>query len=193
MIHIVWLVLLFVSLFVYTYIIGDIPSSDDFFKFNAAQLFTPIIQAVILIGLAYIINIKLSGRNKQNEILIDEIDEILEAITALKIEMYEYFDLNKATSSTTAKEKESIIFRHLKDISNKAVFLGKLYKSLEYTDILKLNDRPKQVRELRKAITDKHFKQKTNYSTTERQNIEAILDKMTQDYKMEKIEMYKTS
>ena len=194
MIHFFYVGLLVVVLFAYTYFIKTEPPAYEFFKFNAAQFFTPVLQSVVFIGLAYFINIKLSGKNKQNEILAEEIDEILKTLSELKVEVIEYFDVDKSITVNAEKivirKQEAAILGYIKDLANKIIFLNTLYSRLKYNDLLNSVDRLIEVRKLKQAVTAKHFKQKSYYSASEQWQIENLFRKLAEQYKTEKIALH---
>lgn len=178
--------------FVFTSVLLNVAEPDEFYNITLAQLITPLLQALTLIGIAYYINVTIFKKNKEYEVLAELTDKILEKLEELQDEIEEY--MTRKISDNETDESEEKILRLIRILSNKEIFQESMYKKTELTHLCKDRDIKKKIRSLKQSLTGEGdiFKVPGRpYTTPEKQKIRNQLREIINTYTEEKIYLYR--
>lgn len=187
-------ILCFLGLFLTVYIIafissGDIVTKNLFQNLNIVQVFTPIFQITIAVGITYFIHIILNKKNKSTDILIEMIDDYSSLINTINEIVSDYINKKETDKKT---EHEKLILWHFKQASMKVESLKEImgmYENIKF--IYEYNAMICDLRELKKSITDDPFKQEKDYSGTQKSKILSNFNKIERMLSKEKINLFK--
>ena len=157
---------------------------DLFEKINILQILTPILNILLTFLLAYLINIKLSNKNKSYEILINLLEKYENVLDKIHTITMRYI-------ANKEKNDANDIKWLLKQMSIKLSNLEELYKLYDISFIYKIENMEKELLELKQSITNDPFMQHSEYTPAQKTNIIQNFEKIKTNINKEKINLYK--
>lgn len=183
--------LIFFSIIIFTYL--NVFISNQVFLSNASlfenitivQIFTPVLQVILAVFIAYYIHIKIAKRNESVSILIDILDKYLILINEINEHTLDYIRDKK-------EEDAKAIMWKLKKASvshKKFELIYGLFNDINF--VYSIREMKKELLILKRSITDDPFKQKREYTAKEKTKILENFENIETNILKEKINLYK--
>jgi len=157
-----------------------VPLPDNFYNFNLVQLIMPLLQILVLVAIAIFVNVKLSNQDSKNSIIIEMLDAYKERVTDLDKIASEYMytknsDLERKilTLLTIANQDISVF---------KEIVRTKTYYPADDMEV--------DLREYKKRLTEKSFKQKQDYEPMQIKSVNSAKTTIIKKIIKAKIELY---
>lgn len=164
--------------------------NNDLFKnVNIIQVVTPLIQIFLTLSIAYYINIKIFKNNKSKELIIALIDSFQKEFEELRTLTIIYVDRDELKKGD--KEAKKIIWI-IKQLQLKIKYNEEIFKEFEDLTFYNTNNLKKDVRELKKLITDDPFMQNgKKYTTKKKIDINEKFSGIEATLNLVKLKLYK--